>query len=161
MLWRCKNEERGDSALNQAWTCSLWTCPDIKQSWNLTHTSYIDLHSHVIPFEGPWLFLYASVCKVEMWGCSSYRKSFWNLSGIKLLASYLMKMRSPFLLNHNNHCKGTGQTDITILMFSQKAHICICFDNPHEFWDACHQGLNRLPQATFCCLNHMLSTCCR
>lgn len=53
-----ENEERGDSALNQAWTCCLWTCPDIKQSWNLTHTSYIDLHSLVILFEA----LFDQVC---------------------------------------------------------------------------------------------------
>lgn len=62
VLKKKKNEERGDSALNQAWTCSLWTCPDIKQSWNLTHTSYIDLHSLARPFEGTWLFPYPSVC---------------------------------------------------------------------------------------------------
>ena len=59
-----KNEERRE--VTQLWIrpqpVPLRTCPDIKQSWNLTHTSYIDLHSLVRPFEGPWRPLYPSVC---------------------------------------------------------------------------------------------------
>ena len=71
------SEERGDSALNQASTCSLWTCPDIKQSWNLTHTSYIDLHSLVIPFEGPWRPLFTQVCvKFKCEGVVLFRPNF-------------------------------------------------------------------------------------
>ena len=41
--------------ISQDWTCSLWTCPDIKQAWNLTHTSYIDRHSRAVCTDGPGL----------------------------------------------------------------------------------------------------------
>lgn len=53
----------------------LWTCPDIKQSWNLTHTSYIDLHSLATPFEEPWRCSLCSVLGLNAKGRCSGRES--------------------------------------------------------------------------------------
>ena len=58
-----------------------------------------------------------------------------------------------FMLNHNNHCRGAGHSDILILIcFHKKLKFAFALTTSLNFWDACHQGLNRLPRATFCCL---------
>lgn len=135
-----ENEERGDSALNQAWTCCLWSCPDIKPLWNLTHTSYIDLHSLVILFEA----VFAQVCvKFKCKGVVCLESDF------EAHVVILRKMSSITTI-----AARAQDTQISrfLICFHKKLKFAFALTTSLTFWDSCHEELSRLPQATFCCL---------